>query len=51
MLLGPLLTSAFNFSINLLISSDFPLTSFQLAEASVFAFSWLYILVCISLEI
>ena len=50
MLLGPLLRSAFNFSINLLISSDFPLTSFQLAEASVFAF-WLYILVCISLEI
>ena len=42
-----LLSSAFVFSINLLISSGFPLTSFQLAEASLCAFFfWLYTLTC-----
>ena len=37
--------SAFVFIINSLILSGFPLTSFHLAEASLSAFSWLYILV------
>ena len=39
-----LLSSAFVFSINLLISSGFPLTSFQLAEASLCAFFFGFIL-------
>ena len=34
------------FSINSLILSGFPLTSFHLAEASLSAFFWLYTLVC-----
>ena len=38
--------SAFVFSINSLILSGFPLTSFHLAEASLYAFSWLYSLQC-----
>ena len=37
--------SAFVFSINSLVLSGFPLTSFHLAEASLSAFSWLYTLV------
>ena len=46
MLSSPSFRSAFIFSINSLILSGFPLTSFHLAEASLFAFSWLYTLVC-----
>ena len=42
MLSGPSFRSAFVFSINSLILSGFPLTSFHLAEASLSAFSWLY---------
>ena len=38
--------SAFVFSINSLILSGFPVTSFRLAEASLSAFLWLYTLVC-----
>ena len=46
MLSGSSCRSAFVFSINSLILSDFPLTSFHLTKASLSAFSWLYILVC-----
>ena len=46
MLWGPSFRSAFFLSINPLILSGFPLTSFHLAEASLSAFSWLYTLVC-----
>ena len=46
MLPGPSFRSVFVFSINSLILSGFPLTSFHLAEASLSAFSWLYTLVC-----
>ena len=46
MLSGPSFRSAFIFSINSLILSGFPLTSFLLAEASLSAFSWLHALVC-----
>ena len=46
MLSGPFFKLAFVFSTNSLILSDFPLTSFHLFEASVFAFSWLYALLC-----
>ena len=46
MLLGPSFRLAFVFSINLLILSGFPLTSFHLAEVSLSAFPWLYTLVC-----
>ena len=46
MLSGPSFRSASVFNINSLILSGFPLTSFPLAEASLSAFSWLYILVC-----
>ena len=46
MLSGPFFRLAFVFSINSLILSGFPLTSFHLAEASLSAFSWLYSLVC-----
>ena len=42
---GPSFTSDFVFSINSLILSGFPLTSFHLVEASLSAFSWLYTLV------
>ena len=37
---------AFLSSINSLILSGLPLTSFHLAEASLSAFSWLYTLAC-----
>ena len=43
---GPSFRSAFFFSINSLILSGFPLTTFHLAEASLFAFLWLYTAVC-----
>ena len=43
---GRLSFSAFVFSINSVILSGFPLTSFHLVEASLSAYSWLYILVC-----
>ena len=46
MLSGPSFRSVLVFSINSLILSGFPLTSFNLAEASLFAFKWLYTLVC-----
>ena len=46
MLSGPSFRSAFIFSINSLILSGFPLTSFHLAEALLSAFLWLYTLVC-----
>ena len=46
MLSGPSFRSAFIFSINSLILSGFPLTSFLLAEASLSVFSWLHALVC-----
>ena len=50
MLSGPYFSSAFTFSINSLILSGFPLTSFHLAEASLSAFSWLYTLVCVVVQ-
>ena len=52
MLSGPSFRSAFVFSINSLILSGFPLTSFHLAEDSLSAFSWLYIHVfmCVQLS-
>ena len=37
---------SFVFSVNSLILSGFPLTSFHLVEPSLYAFSWLYTLVC-----
>ena len=46
MLSDPSFESVFIFSINLLILFGFPLTFFNLAEASLSAFSWLYTLVC-----
>ena len=46
MLSSPSLRSALVFSINSLILSGFPLTSFHLAEDSLPAFSWLHTLVC-----
>ena len=45
MLPGPSFRSVFVFSINSLILSGFPWTSIHLAEASLSAFLWLYILV------
>ena len=45
MLSGPPFRSAFVLSSKSLILSDFPLTSFYLAEASLSDFSWLYTLV------
>ena len=50
MLSGPSFRSVFVFSINSLVLSCFPLTSFHLAEASLSAFSWLYILVCAAVQ-
>ena len=47
MLSDPSFRSAFVFSINSLILSGFSLTSFNCAEAPLFAFSWLYTLVCV----
>ena len=46
MLSIPSFRSAFLFSINSLILSGFPLTSFHLAEASLSPFLWLYTPVC-----
>ena len=46
MLSDPSFESVFIFSINSLILFGFPLTFFNLAEASLSAFSWLYTLVC-----
>ena len=46
MFLGPSFRSNFISTIKSLISSDLLLTSFDLAKASLYAFSWLYILVC-----
>ena len=43
---GPSFSSAFIFSVNSLILSNFPLTCFHLAEASISVFKWLYTLVC-----
>ena len=47
MLSDPSFRSAFVFSINSLILPDFSLTSFNCAEASLSAFSWLCTLVCV----
>ena len=47
MLPAPSFRSAFIFSINSLILSGFPLTSFHLDEASLSAFSWISTLVCV----
>ena len=44
MLSGPSFRSAFVFSINSLILSGFPLTSFHLAQAPPSDFLWLYTL-------
>ena len=46
----PSLRPAFVFSINSLILSGFPLTSFHLAEASLSAFLSLYTLVCAAVQ-
>ena len=46
MLPGPSFRSAFIFSINSLILPGFPLTCFNLVEATLSAFLWLYALVC-----
>ena len=37
-------------SINSLILSSFPMTSFHLAEASLSSFSWLYTIVCAAVQ-
>ena len=50
MLSGYSFRVAFVFSINSLILSGFPLTSFHLAEVSLSAFSWLYYLVCADVQ-
>ena len=50
MLSGPSFRSAFVFSINSLILSGFPWTSFHLAETSLSAFWWLYTLECAVVE-
>ena len=53
MLSGPCFSSAFVFSINSLILSGFPLTSFHLAEASIcflFVFFSGFILLCVQLS-
>ena len=46
MLSRPSFRQAFLFTINSLILSGFPLTSFPLVEASLSAFSWFYTLAC-----
>ena len=46
MLSGPSFRSPLVFSVNSLILSDFPLTSFHLAEASLSAFLWLFTFEC-----
>ena len=50
MLSGPSFRLAFVFSINSRILPGFPLTFFDLAEASISAFSWLYTLVCAGVQ-
>ena len=50
MLSGPSFRSAFVFRINSLLLPGFPLTSFNLVEASLSAFLWLYTLVCVVLQ-
>ena len=50
MLSGPSFRLAFVFSINSHILPGFPLTFFDLAEASISAFSWLYTLVCAGVQ-
>ena len=50
MLSGPSFRSAFVFSINSLILSDFLLISFQLAEASLSAVSWFYTVACVVVQ-
>ena len=50
MLSGPSLRSDFVFSIKSLILPDFPLTSFDLAEASQSAFLCLYTLLCVVVQ-
>ena len=49
MLSGPSFRPAFFFIINSVILSGFPLTSFHLAEAALFTFSWL-LLSCVQLS-
>ena len=46
MLSGPSIRAASVFNINPLILPSFPSTSFDLDEASVSAFTWLYTPVC-----
>ena len=50
MLSSPSFRSAFIFSINLLILSGLSLTSFQLAEALLSVFSWLYNYDCAAIQ-
>ena len=50
MLSGRSFRSTFVFSISSLILSGFPLTSFNLTEASPSAFSWFYTLVCVQVS-
>ena len=50
MLSDPSFRLAFVFSLNSLILSGFPLTSFHLVETSLSAFSWLYALVCVVVQ-
>ena len=46
MLSSPSIRAASFFNINPLILPGFPVTSFDLDEASLSAFTWLYTLVC-----
>ena len=50
MLLGPSFRPVFIFSINSLIFSGFPLTSFHVAEPSLSAFLWLYTFACAAVQ-
>ena len=50
LLSGPFFRSSFVFSINSLTLFGFPLISFHLAQASLSAFSWLYILMCVAVQ-
>ena len=47
---GPSFRSSFVFSINSLLLPGFPLTSFNLAEATLSVFLWLYTLVCVVVQ-
>ena len=51
MLSSPSFRSAFFFSVSSFILSGFPLTSFNLAEALLSAFWWLYALVYVVVQI